>query len=78
MCANFVAVVLLSWMPKFRYDRFHMGLATAGLTATLFVQLASMAGAPVGGWLATLGLLAFVPIPPASQSRFGTADRARP
>jgi MFS family permease len=29
-----------------------MGLAMAGLTATVFVQLASMAGAPVGGWLA--------------------------
>src|SRR6266498_1220117 len=52
MCANFVAVVLLSWMPKFLYDRFHMGLAMAGLTATVFVQLASMAGAPIGGWLA--------------------------
>ena len=52
MCANFVAVVLLSWMPKFLYDRFGMGLAMAGLTATVFVQLASMAGAPVGGWLA--------------------------
>jgi MFS family permease len=52
MCANFVAVVLLSWMPKFLFDRFHMGLAMSGLTATLFVQLASMAGAPVGGWLA--------------------------
>jgi MFS family permease len=52
MCANFVAVVLLSWMPKFLYDKFDMGLAMAGLTATIFVQLASMAGAPVGGWLA--------------------------
>ena len=52
MCANFVAVVLLSWMPKFLYDRFHMGLAMAGLTATVFVQLASMVGAPLGGWLA--------------------------
>jgi MFS family permease len=52
VCANFVAVVLLSWMPKFLYDRFGMGLALAGLTATLFVQLASMAGAPLGGWLA--------------------------
>jgi MFS family permease len=52
MCANFVAVVLLSWMPKFLYDKFHMGLAMAGLTATIFVQLASMVGAPVGGWLA--------------------------
>jgi MFS family permease len=54
MCANFVAVVLLSWMPKFLYDHFHMGLAMAGLTATIFVQLASMAGAPIGGWLADL------------------------
>ncbi len=52
MCANFVAVVLLSWMPKFLYDKFHLSLGMAGLTATLFVQLASMAGAPVGGWLA--------------------------
>jgi MFS family permease len=52
MCANFVAVVLLSWMPKFLYDKFNMSLAMAGLTATIFVQLASMAGAPVGGWIA--------------------------
>jgi len=52
MCANFVAVVLLSWMPKFLFDRFHMSLAVAGLTATVFVQLASLAGAPLGGWLA--------------------------
>jgi MFS family permease len=52
LCANFVAVVLLSWMPKFLYDKFHLSLAMSGLTATLFVQLASMAGAPLGGWLA--------------------------
>jgi MFS family permease len=50
--ANFVAMVLLSWMPKFLFDRFHMSLAAAGLTATVFVQLASMAGSPLGGWLA--------------------------
>jgi len=52
LCANFVAVVLLSWMPKFLFDKFHMTLAMAGLTATIFVQLASMVGSPVGGWLA--------------------------
>lgn len=52
LCANFVAVVLLSWMPKFLYDKFHMTLAMAGLTATIFAQLASMLGSPVGGWLA--------------------------
>jgi MFS family permease len=54
LCANFVAVVLLSWMPKFLYDKFHMTLAMAGLTATIFVQLASLLGAPVGGWLADM------------------------
>ena len=52
MCANFVAAVLLSWMPKFVYDRFHLNLAMAGLTATIFVQLASLVGSITGGWLA--------------------------
>ena len=54
VCANFVAVVLLSWMPKFLYDKFHLSLAAAGLTATVFVQLSSMAGSPLGGWLADI------------------------
>jgi len=52
LCANFVALVLLSWMPTFLYDKFHLSLAASGLTATLFVQLASMAGSPAGGWWA--------------------------
>jgi MFS family permease len=52
VCANFVAVVLLSWMPTFLHDRFGMSLAMAGLSATLFAQLAGMAGAATGGWLA--------------------------
>lgn len=52
MCSNFVAMVLLSWMPKFLYDKFHLSLAMAGLTATIFIQVASMVGSPVGGWLA--------------------------
>jgi MFS family permease len=54
MCANFVALVLLSWMPKFLYDKFHLSLAMAGLSATIFVQLASMVGSPIGGWFADL------------------------
>jgi MFS family permease len=54
LCANFVAVVLLSWMPKFLHDRFGMSLAMSGLTATVFVQLASMVGAPLGGWMADM------------------------
>jgi MFS family permease len=52
VCANFVAVVLLSWMPTFLHDRFNMSLAMAGLSATIFAQLAGMAGAATGGWLA--------------------------
>jgi len=52
LCANFAAVVVLTWMPKFLYDKFHLSLAAAGLTATIFIQLASMVGSPAGGWLA--------------------------
>ncbi|HVW11599.1 MAG TPA: MFS transporter [Bryobacteraceae bacterium] len=51
-CANFVAVVLLTWMPTFLFDRFHLTLAMSGLTATVYVQLASMVGAVCGGWMA--------------------------
>ncbi|MCU1330014.1 MAG: major facilitator superfamily 1 [Bryobacterales bacterium] len=51
-CANFVAVVLLTWMPKFLFDRFHMSLAMSGLSATIYVQAASMCGSLLGGWLA--------------------------
>jgi MFS family permease len=52
MSANFVAMVLLTWMPKFLHDKFEMSLAMSGLTATLYVQLASMIGAPLGGYIA--------------------------
>lgn len=52
ICSNFVATVVLSWMPKFVYDRFQMDLAKSGLTATLYIQLASMLACPIGGWLA--------------------------
>jgi MFS family permease len=52
MLDNFVGMVLLSWMPAFLYEKFNLSLAMAGLTATIFVQLASMAGSPFGGWLA--------------------------
>lgn len=51
-CENFTAMVLFTWMPTFLYEKFHMTLAMAGLTATLYVQLTSMLGSPLGGWLA--------------------------
>ncbi len=52
MCENFTAMVLFTWMPTLLYEKFHMTLAMAGLTATLYVQLTSMLGSPAGGWLA--------------------------
>jgi MFS family permease len=52
VCANFVALVLLAWMPAYLYQRFHLTLAQAALMATIYPQLASMAGAFCGGLLA--------------------------
>ena len=51
-CANFVAVVLLVWMPSYLYQSFDMNLAMSGLTATALAQTGSMAGTVAGGWLA--------------------------
>jgi sugar phosphate permease len=45
-------MVLFTWMPTYLYRNFHMTLALAGLTATLYVQIMSLAGSPIGGWLA--------------------------
>jgi MFS family permease len=52
MGANFVAVIFMVWMPSFLYRKFHMSLSVAGLNATLFLQIASIAGVMTGGWLA--------------------------
>jgi sugar phosphate permease len=54
MCENFTTMVLFTWMPTFLYHKYHLSLAAAGLTATLYIQTASMVGSPVGGWLADL------------------------
>jgi predicted MFS family arabinose efflux permease len=52
VCSNFVALVLLTWMPAYLYGRFHLSLARAALTATCYPQLGSMCGAFFGGYLA--------------------------
>ena len=52
MCANFVAVVFLAWMPTFLYQKFHMSLSMAGLNATVYIQVASVLGVVSGGFLA--------------------------
>ncbi len=51
MGANFVAVVFLTWMPSFLFNKFHMSLAMAGLNGTAFLQLASVVGVLGGGLL---------------------------
>ncbi len=49
---NFTTMVLFTWMPTLLYRKFHLTLAMAGLTATIYVQTASMIGSPLSGWLA--------------------------
>lgn len=52
VCANFVAMVLLAWMPAYLYQHFHLSLAKAALVATLYAQAGSACGAFFGGYLA--------------------------
>lgn len=52
LCANFVAAVMLSWMPSFLHSKFGLSLTGAGFTAVFYLQVASMCAAPLGGWLA--------------------------
>lgn len=44
--------VVKDWMPAILKDKFAIGQGKAGVSATLFVNLASLIGALVGGWLA--------------------------
>jgi MFS family permease len=50
--ANFVAMVFLTWMPTYLHKTFHMDLALSGLSATAYLQVASVLGVLAGGWLA--------------------------
>lgn len=50
--ANAAASVILAWMPMFVSEQFGMDVASAALVATLPLQLASMIGSPLGGYLA--------------------------
>jgi len=52
MAANFVAVVFLTWMPTFLYQKFQMSVAIAGLNSTAYLQMASVLGVLSGGMLA--------------------------
>jgi sugar phosphate permease len=50
--ANFVAGVVLVWMPSYFHEKFGVNLAVGALSATAPIQIASMIAAPLGGWLA--------------------------
>lgn len=52
LCANFIAVIFLTWTPKFLVDKFHYSVGAAGLTGTVYVHLASALIVPFAGWLA--------------------------
>ena len=44
--------VVKDWMPAILKQQFNIGQGKAGVSATLYVQVASIIGALVGGWLA--------------------------
>ena len=44
--------VVRDWMPEILREKFHLGQGKAGVSAILFVQIASIAGALLGGFLA--------------------------
>ena len=47
--ANFVAMIFLTWMPSFLYRKFNLSLAMSGVSATAYLQIASVAGVkPMG------------------------------
>jgi MFS family permease len=52
LCANFVAVIFLTWTPTFLVEKFHYAIGAAGLTGTVYIHLASAVAVPVAGWLA--------------------------
>lgn len=52
--ANFVAMIFMVWLPTFLFSKFHMSLAMAGFSATIYLQAASVAGVLCGGVLADI------------------------
>jgi MFS family permease len=50
--ANFVAAIVLTWMPSFLYRKFGMSLAAAGFSSTAYLQVASVLGVISGGVIA--------------------------
>ena len=51
-CANGVAAIFMVWAPTFLFEKFHLGLVSAGFSAVVAIQLASAVSAPLSGILA--------------------------
>ena len=73
---TFILWLLYAWLPNFLYEKFSLGLADAGFTATVYLQTATLVGLLCGGvaadwlyrrtraarlWLVCLGLLLSAP-----------------
>lgn len=73
---NLTLWLLYTWLPDFLYEKFSLGLADAGYTATIYLQTASLVGTLAGGaladslyrhnksarfWLIAIGLLLTAP-----------------
>jgi hypothetical protein len=43
--------MFLNWLPLYFHDRFHLSLALAGFSSSSMLQIASIGGAVVGGYL---------------------------
>ncbi len=52
LAANFVAAIFLTWTPTFLVEKFNFKLTAAGLSGTVFVNLASAVSVPIAGALA--------------------------
>jgi MFS family permease len=50
MAANFVAAIFLTWTPTFLVEKFDFKLAAAGLTGSVYIQVASAIAVPIAGW----------------------------
>lgn len=50
--ANFVATIFLTWTPTFLVEKFNFRLASAGLSGTVFIHLASAFSVPIAGLIA--------------------------
>ena len=44
--------IVYTWLPVYLYERFGMSLASAGFSATFYIQVAGFAGILAGGWMA--------------------------